>query len=77
MLQALTIDPVAPIPRDDIAFAVGKKPGSYGDRSIDTLMARLRRRVSISTGECLPIRAVHSVGYVFAAPEDHRAKADT
>jgi len=75
-LQTLTIDPGAPVPRNDIAAALGKTVGDYDDRSIDAVMARLRRKVSTTTGESLPIRAVRSVGYVFAAPVDHRAIAD-
>ena len=68
VLQTLTADPGAPIPREGIAIALGKKVGSYDDRSIDAIMARLRRKVQSISGESLPIRAARAVGYVFAAP---------
>lgn len=63
--------------REDIATALGKTVGGYDDRSIDAVMARLRRKVQVATGENLPIRAVRSVGYVFAAPVEPRLPSDT
>ncbi|MBI3444840.1 MAG: response regulator transcription factor [Magnetospirillum sp.] len=69
VLQTLT----ASVARDDIAAALGKSVGGYDDRSIDAVMARLRRKVNTATGENLPIRAVRSVGYVFAAPVEARS----
>jgi two-component system OmpR family response regulator len=68
VLQTLTGDPGASVSREEIATALGKVVGGYDDRSIDAVMARLRRKVQSATGEILPIRAVRSVGYVFAAP---------
>ena len=62
--------------RENIANALGKVVGGYDDRSIDAVMARLRRKVQTATGENLPVRAVRSVGYVFAAPVESRAKMD-
>ncbi|WP_173985147.1 response regulator transcription factor [Magnetospirillum sp. SS-4] len=67
VLQTLTQEPGASVSREDIAAALGKPVGGYDDRSIDAVMARLRRKVQTATGEVLPIRAVRSVGYVFAA----------
>jgi DNA-binding response OmpR family regulator len=74
VLQTLTHEPGASVARDDIAAALGKTVGGYDDRSIDAVMARLRRKVSAATGENLPVRAVRSVGYVFAAPVEARAR---
>ncbi|EME67662.1 response regulator [Paramagnetospirillum caucaseum] len=74
VLQTLTQEPGASVARDDIAAALGKSVGGYDDRSIDAVMARLRRKVNAATGENLPVRAVRSVGYVFAAPVEARAR---
>ena len=76
MLQTLTADAGAPIPRDDIDIALGKTSRDYDDRSIDAVIARLRRKVKTISGESLPIRAVRAVGYVFAAPVVHCVNAD-
>ena len=76
VLQVLTAEPGASVARDEIASALGKSVGGYDDRSIDAVMARLRRKVTVATGENLPIRAVRSVGYVFAALVEARARAD-
>jgi DNA-binding response OmpR family regulator len=76
VLQALTSEAGASVTRDEIAQALGKSVGGYDDRSIDAVMARLRRKVSEATGENLPIRSVRSVGYVFAAPVEKRSRAD-
>ena len=76
VLQTLTADAGAPIPRDDIDIALGKTSRSYDDRSIDAVIARLRRKVKTISGESLPIRAVRAVGYVFAAPVVHSVNAD-
>jgi DNA-binding response OmpR family regulator len=76
VLQTLTAEPGASVAREEIANALGKVVGGYDDRSIDAVMARLRRKVQTATGENLPIRAVRSVGYVFAAPVETRAKTD-
>lgn len=74
VLQTLTQEPGASVARDDIAAALGKTVGGYDDRSIDAVMARLRRKVAQATGESLPVRAVRSIGYVFAAPVEARAR---
>lgn len=77
VLQTLTLEPGASVSREDIASALGKSVGGYDDRSIDAVMARLRRKVQTATGEALPIRAVRSVGYVFAAQVDSVARGES
>lgn len=76
VLRTLTSEPGASVTRDEIAASLGKTVGGYDDRSIDAVMARLRRKVNLATGENLPIRAVRSIGYVFAAQVDAVARAD-
>ena len=77
VLQTLILEPGASVSREDIASALGKSVGGYDDRSIDAVMARLRRKVQTATGEALPIRAVRSVGYVFAAQVDSVARGES
>ncbi|CAA7618450.1 Response regulator [Candidatus Terasakiella magnetica] len=77
VLQTLTAEPGASITREEIATALGKSVGGYDDRSIDAVMARLRRKVSTATGENLPVRAVRSIGYVFAAPVEARTRPES
>lgn len=54
------------VSRDDIAGALGRTSVDYEDRSLDAIFARLRRKVQHASGEGLPIKAVRSIGYVFA-----------
>ncbi len=77
VLQTLTSEPGASVGREEIAASLGKVVGGYDDRSIDAVMARLRRKVNAASGENLPIRAVRSVGYVFAAPVEARARSES
>jgi DNA-binding response OmpR family regulator len=76
VMQILTAEPGASVGRDEIAAAMGKVVGGYDDRSIDAVMARLRRKVQTATGENLPVRSVRSVGYVFAAAVETRPRAE-
>ena len=41
--------------------------GPYGNRALDVLVTRLRKKIKNETGE-MPIRTVHSVGYSFSEP---------
>jgi len=76
VMQILAAEPGASVGRDEIAAALGKVVGGYDDRSIDAVMARLRRKVQTATGEALPVRSVRSVGYVFAAAVETRPRPD-
>lgn len=53
-----------PVPREAILATLGKAD-SIEDRSIDTLLCRLRRRVREASGHDLPIRSARGLGYVF------------
>ncbi|MEO5335980.1 MAG: response regulator transcription factor [Magnetospirillum sp. WYHS-4] len=55
------------VTRSQILGALEYGDGSLGNRNLDTLMRRLRRKVQETAGEELPVQTVHAVGYVFTA----------
>lgn len=60
--------PGEPVSRSDIFRALGKREWDVGDRSVDSMVRRLRAKGEESLGHPLPIEAVHGTGYAFAAP---------
>ena len=60
--------PGEPVSRADIFRALGKREWDVGDRSVDSMVRRLRSKGEDSLGHPLPIEAVHGTGYAFAAP---------
>lgn len=60
--------PGEPVSRDDIFQALGKRQWDPGDRSVDSMVRRLRAKAEDALGRELPIEAVHGTGYAFAAP---------
>lgn len=56
------------VSRDDIFRALGKRQWDPGDRSVDSMVRRLRAKAAEALGRELPIEAVHGTGYAFAAP---------
>lgn len=73
VIQALASNPGNSTSREEIMASLGKVMVDYEDRSIDAILARLRRKVQASTGENLPIKSARSIGYVFAGPIINRA----
>ncbi|WP_142848655.1 response regulator transcription factor [Telmatospirillum sp. J64-1] len=67
-LSLLAARPGTPVSRNDIFAALGKRHWSPGDRSIDSLVRRLRSKVEKELGIPLPVQSVHGIGYAFAAP---------
>lgn len=61
----LTTTPGTPVTRDQILVTLGKL-ASEEDRSIDTMLSRLKQKVRKTCDQDLPIRAVRGLGYVFA-----------
>jgi DNA-binding response OmpR family regulator len=53
--------------RDDIFRAVWGRERAHGDRSVDVLVRRLRRKVDEVNGEFTYIQTVHGIGYRFRA----------
>lgn len=60
--------PGEPVSRADIFRALGKREWDVGDRSVDSMVRRLRAKGEETLGGELPIEAVHGTGYAFAAP---------
>ena len=64
LLAAFVAEPGRPLSRGALTRALRGRDWSYFDRSIDTLVARLRKKLP---GEPPLIRSVRGVGYVFCA----------
>ncbi|MBP2227567.1 DNA-binding response OmpR family regulator [Azospirillum agricola] len=57
-----------PATRDQISQALYSRRWNPEDRSIDTVVGRLRHKVEGAIGGTAPLKSVHGVGYVFSAP---------
>lgn len=60
--------PGEPVSRSAIFKALGKREWDSGDRSVDSMVRRLRAKGQETLGRELPIEAVHGTGYAFTAP---------
>lgn len=68
LLSRLVEEPGASVSSGDIMAALGKVAVETSRRSLDSVLSRLRRKVEEQAGLPLPVKAVRSVGYVFASP---------
>jgi len=57
-----------PVSRDQISLALYNRRWDPQDRTIDTVVRRLRNKVEKAIGEAPPLKSEHGVGYVFSAP---------
>jgi len=57
-----------PVSRDQISLALYNRRWNPQDRTIDTVVRRLRNKVEKAIGEPPPLKSEHGVGYVFSAP---------
>lgn len=73
-IQLLVARPGEPVSRTEIFRALGKREWEPGDRSIDSLVRRLRQRGEEELGCSVPIQSVHGVGYAFASAVVQRAE---
>lgn len=64
----LVARPGDPVSRSDIFKALGKREWDPSDRSVDSMVRRLRSKGEEALARPLPIEAVHGVGYAFTAP---------
>ena len=76
LLLAFVRAPGRALSRAELVGALRGRPWSYFDRSIDTLVARLRKKISTS-GRTPLIRSVRGVGYVFCARVSQPSEALT
>ena len=68
----LVARPGEPVSRADIYTALGKRQWDPFDRSVDSMVRRLRAKAEDATGVAVPIEAVHGTGYAFTAPVSAR-----
>lgn len=67
LLMVLLRQPGQPLSRGALLGALRGRQWTYFDRSIDTLVARLRKKLADESGRPPLIRSVRGVGYVFCA----------
>lgn len=67
LLMALLRQPGQPLSRGALLGALRGRQWTYFDRSIDTLVARLRKKLADESDRPPLIRSVRGVGYVFCA----------
>lgn len=67
-VSLLVENPGEPVSRAAIFRALGKREWDAGDRSVDSMVRRLRAKGGETSGRDLPIEAVHGTGYAFTAP---------
>ncbi|TPW17305.1 MAG: response regulator [bacterium] len=67
LMSLLVTRPGEPVSRDEIFKALGKRGWDPSDRSVDSMVRRLRAKGEEALGCPLPIESVHSIGYAFAA----------
>lgn len=54
--------------RADLLDGLGYQQDEYGDRALNSLVLRLRKKIESVTGAETPIRTAHAVGFFFADP---------
>ena len=67
LLMALVRQPGQPLSRGALLGVLRGRQWTYFDRSIDTLVARLRKKLAEESDRPPLIRSVRGVGYVFCA----------
>lgn len=67
-VSLLVARPGEPVSRADIYSALGKRQWDPLDRSVDSMVRRLRAKAEEANGASVPIEAVHGTGYAFTAP---------
>lgn len=71
LLRSLLRSPGANVSRQEIFQALHQPDDQYGDKRLETLISRLRRKMKIIDPQTeLPIRARHNLGYAFLADVD-------
>lgn len=68
LIEALLAKPQETVTRPVILTALKYREDAFGNRALDALVRRLRRKVEETAGQELPVQTVHAYGYVFSAP---------
>ena len=53
--------------REDLMETLARPRSSFGNRHLDAIVSRLRRKIEDSTSLSAPIKVVYGVGYTFTA----------
>ena len=72
VVSAFAETPGISVSSDQLMLALGKAAAETNRRSLDSTLSRLRKKIEGRTGMPLPVKAVRSIGYVFAAPLTRR-----
>jgi DNA-binding response OmpR family regulator len=67
-LAALMESPGTPVSRKALIQSLGHDLEYFDSRRLDTMVSRLRVKVSRKGDATLPVRSIHAMGYAFAAP---------
>lgn len=70
-LELLAANPGLAVPKRSIQNRLYQRDDYHSSRSLDSLVRRLRAKISARLGIDLPVRTVHSVGYCFAGDITH------
>ena len=76
LLMTFVRRPGQALSRAVLLAALRGRTWTYFDRSIDTLVARLRKKIDAGPSGPPLIRSVRGVGYVFCANVSHSSAAD-
>ncbi|KIZ34419.1 MULTISPECIES: response regulator [Rhodopseudomonas] len=68
LLAALVRSPGQVLSRDTLLDESGHRDGAPNDRTVDVLIARLRRKIEVDSADPRLIVTEHGVGYRFAGP---------
>ncbi|MWV54397.1 response regulator transcription factor [Chlorobium phaeovibrioides] len=66
LVQALAVGIGVVVPHEELLRALGYTNDEYGRRSLETIMYRLRKKITQDDG--IPIKTSHGSGYTFTAP---------
>ncbi len=69
LLQLLVSKPGSVFPREQLVTMVFERPPTIFDRSIDSLVSNLRKKLGPAEDGCDRIRSVRGIGYAYAAEE--------
>jgi DNA-binding response OmpR family regulator len=66
-VRCLLIQTGAVVPRAELRAELGYGDDPAGDKNLDAVIRRLRRKIESATGSPAPIQTVHGQGYLFSA----------
>jgi DNA-binding response OmpR family regulator len=66
-VRRLLIQTGAVVARTELRAELGYGDDPAGDKNLDAVIRRLRRKIEIATGSPAPIQTVHGQGYLFSA----------